>query len=748
MDSQEVGLLLQQCLEEAQKQTETPGKPTEEQTQTSRSCRAAVCPELSSLLQEAQDMLWPFVPERWQYKEAVEEDDKSNLSSLIQQHLQPLLALLKASIVCSEPACALAVILLVDRFLYWTDESRRLLRITKLLHRLHPEVPVAPQLLIRQARVHLNSGKLQKAEYILSSLINNNGSTGCWEYQSESERALVQAVSLQVRGMVLQKLGLWLEAAELIWASLVGYYALPKPDKKGIGTSLGLLANILVSMNDEDFGAFKTNPDVDLSLLGESSHRLLSAARAAKMAVVYSQYTPLYVLTNAVSQGTSLLSYSFSIPCPSSLRRSYLLQAREAFEIGLLTKSSSETVTSVQELHTFRNMEEAPVDFSLEKFAKMILKFKKFHATSCEMERSCKSGKGEQAKFCITALGTTVGTLVCHRCLLKRLHIETKFQLKQRRVAYSGLLLKFSKSTGLWTGRETCVYIGDDMGLKGKQREALWLQFLHQEERLSSYVGKEYLSPRHLEVPLQDVERQMTAQFYVTHFNKSLYERDQMAQIFYIPSDALLMLEEDRIVGCVSVEPFMLGDFVKLTNNNRENRGETPGHGVRPGLRALHLSALRGTGGGGGPAGWVTANGKGLTYLTDPQNPLHQDPQGPLQPVRREGPERTSIEALLRKDQDIATPEPTEERARKRSLLRFHSDSESEDEDEEGPNGALTRYRAEPTIIETGCPLQWWSTHEGAHPQLSALARNYDTPHLQTCDGEITPGAKENRPIL
>lgn len=94
--------------------------------------------------------------------------------------------------------------------------------------------------------------------------------------------------------------GLWLEAAELIWASLVGYYALPQPDKKGIGTSLGLLANILVSMNDDDFHAFKTNPDIDLSLLGDGSHRLLSAAQAAKMAVVYSQYTSLYVLTNVV----------------------------------------------------------------------------------------------------------------------------------------------------------------------------------------------------------------------------------------------------------------------------------------------------------------------------------------------------------------------------------------------------------------------------------------------------------------
>lgn len=79
---------------------------------------------------------------------------------------------------------------------------------------------------------------------------------GRWVYHSESDRALVQAVSVQVRGMILQKLGeglfyrirlaglfrrranlvaisgLWREAAELILASLVGFYALPKPDKK------------------------------------------------------------------------------------------------------------------------------------------------------------------------------------------------------------------------------------------------------------------------------------------------------------------------------------------------------------------------------------------------------------------------------------------------------------------------------------------------------------------------------------
>lgn len=39
--------------------------------------------------------------------------------------------------------------------------------------------------------------------------------------------------------------------------------------------------------------------------------------------------------------------------CPVALRQSFLLQAQEAFTIGLLTKAEGESVTSKQELHTF-----------------------------------------------------------------------------------------------------------------------------------------------------------------------------------------------------------------------------------------------------------------------------------------------------------------------------------------------------------------------------------------------------------
>ncbi|KAK5893784.1 hypothetical protein CgunFtcFv8_006623 [Champsocephalus gunnari] len=444
MVSLEVGDLLEDCLRAARLSTHS----TEAERLDFCLCRDSLCAELASLLQDSMEMKWPFVPEKWQYKQSVSADDKTNLSDLNSTHLMQLLAVLKASIVAQEAGTALSVVFLVDRFLYWTDESSRLLKITKLLHKHHPDTPVAPQLVIRQARVYLNSGKLQKAEYILSSLINNSGSTGCWVYHSESDRALVQAVSVQVRGMILRMLGHW---------------------------SLSL-----------------TSPDIDLSLLGDRSHRLLSAAQAAKMAVVYSQYTSLYVLTNVPTQGTCLLSYSFSVECPATQRQSFLLQAREAFSIGLLTKAEGELVTSKQELHTFlkaaysltvthkwlgtpssvvakateacqkvlahfydysnaetqhkdslcgeitqlvaqvklllrvdpfnnsekgsfipdsyRNIEDTSVDFTLEGFAKVMRKFQKYHASLCDTTNTNCKGAKEGVTLCITALGTTIGT--------------------------------------------------------------------------------------------------------------------------------------------------------------------------------------------------------------------------------------------------------------------------------------------------------------------------------------------------
>ena len=63
----------------------------------------------------------------------------------------------------------------------------------------------------------------------------------------------------------------------------------------------------------------------------------------------------------------------------------------------------------------------------------------------------------------------------------------------------------------------------------------LWLFCIHR------YVGKEYKEQKGLWHHFTDVERQMTAQHYVTEFNKRLYEQKIHTQIFYIPSSVLLV---------------------------------------------------------------------------------------------------------------------------------------------------------------------------------------------------------------
>ncbi|RXM35183.1 La-related protein 7 [Acipenser ruthenus] len=54
----------------------------------------------------------------------------------------------------------------------------------------------------------------------------------CWVYHQENDNILVQAVSIQIREQIFQKLGMRYEAAELTWAPLIVFNPFPQPDKK------------------------------------------------------------------------------------------------------------------------------------------------------------------------------------------------------------------------------------------------------------------------------------------------------------------------------------------------------------------------------------------------------------------------------------------------------------------------------------------------------------------------------------
>ncbi|XP_075607077.1 alpha-protein kinase 1 isoform X1 [Balearica regulorum gibbericeps] len=1144
-----VATLLQECKRALDTLLSAKADTSEKDEREYLRCQALLPEDLRTLLEEAKEMKWPFVPEKWQYKQDLGPEDKTNLQDMISVRLPDLLVYLKASIMVKDCVTAAAIVFLIDRFLYWIDASSKLLQIAKGLHRLQPTTPIGPQVLIRQARLSVNAGKLLKAEYILSNLINDSGATGTWRYAKESDRILVQSVCLQIRGQILQKLGMWYEAAELIWASFVGYFKLPQPDKKGIATSLGIMADIFASMNEKDYVRFKTNAEIDLSLLREFSHRLLSAAEACKLAAAYSQYTPLFVLTAVNIRGVCLLSYSHSKDCPPEKREFYLSEAKESFEIGLLTKNDNSPITSKQELHSFikaafclatvhrwlygeseklrevsqlckeamgklhsystslaeeeekgmlateimslitsvkkrlqvesfpnsdarsyvpdsyKGSVQNPILRGEASFEKILAMHSQHHLSVCEVfENTCrihKTTSGEtQVGACITTLRTetknvdtvctaeeiayqrkgaakmlnspTAGsgskrlggqrnkyfgsdvmkisydeeieplemeindanggfsrwqnrsqsttsesswcklsksysssweeldcnsskespregqqqekgsaemrccttesdgndqaaylsslsprawspslqpslevdmplagrpvekTSLCgeelqegknssekkaekvnkvassssapysvpkrqeeeeeessssevelgcrtkdsgregggapgsrprsrfawvrpegegaestgdpfsetrphangaasalsmstelkmagdssvrdwlrksavvgdrsvkvpevdtqaetmddtefdfiaigdtvnnypmtsvakhlsapsaptalplggkisvtkhfgcatteedeeksqdvlsskrqsssslsswykptetpksspegsflnprgsgfvfvpgrtkeeildarflrdddymqllagveHNWLVQRLMPTGIFKSKQLHKAYSALLLKYSKKSGLWTGQETAVFIGDYLNVakEGKQRSAFWIHFLHQEESLGRYVGKEYKEEKGLLHHFSDVERQMTAQHYVTEFNKRLYEQKVPTQIFYIPSAVLLILEDRTIKGCVSVEPYILGEFVKLSNNTKvvKNEYKATEYGLAYGHFSYEFS--NGTDVVVDLQGWVTGNGKGLIYLTDPQ---------------------------------------------------------------------------------------------------------------------------------
>lgn len=128
------------------------------------------------------------------------------------------------------------------------------------------------------------TGKLQKAEYILSSLINNSGTTGSflsvpfhghllriklspqskqimclyllcaghWIYHSESDRVLVQAVSVQVRGTILQKLGKitfvkWKIIVIILWLFFIVFVLCFRPVVRGCRANMGFLGWVLLA---------------------------------------------------------------------------------------------------------------------------------------------------------------------------------------------------------------------------------------------------------------------------------------------------------------------------------------------------------------------------------------------------------------------------------------------------------------------------------------------------------------------
>lgn len=153
-----VAVQLEECVQVLERLRSEARDVSAEDKSEGQGCRALLPAELGRLLQEAKEMQWPFVPEKWQYKQAMRPEDKTNLQDLIGASLQHLLVALKVSIEAGDSATAAAILFLSDRFLYKLDASAPLLRVARGLHRWRPATPIAPQVVIRQARMAVHAG--------------------------------------------------------------------------------------------------------------------------------------------------------------------------------------------------------------------------------------------------------------------------------------------------------------------------------------------------------------------------------------------------------------------------------------------------------------------------------------------------------------------------------------------------------------------------------------------------------------
>lgn len=74
---------------------------------------------------------------------------------------------------------ALSIAFVVDRFVYWRDGSSALLNIVDQIQKLAPSIPVAPQLVIRKARVMKDNGDLHGSIQVLDSLTEQKWDPAC-----------------------------------------------------------------------------------------------------------------------------------------------------------------------------------------------------------------------------------------------------------------------------------------------------------------------------------------------------------------------------------------------------------------------------------------------------------------------------------------------------------------------------------------------------------------------------------------
>ena len=119
---------------------------------------------------------------------------------------------------------------------------------------------------------------------------------------------------------------------------------------------------------------------------------------------------------------------------------------------------------------------------------------------------------------------------------------------------------------------------------------------------------------------MQDVICQMMAGYYVTKFNEALQNYKRDVQVQFLPAAHLqLLTPSGDINDCINVEPYLHGDFIKLTNNFAFASTEHHENELATALTHFSFCESKGALMIVDIQGWCPRESSGVIYLTDPQ---------------------------------------------------------------------------------------------------------------------------------
>ncbi|XP_065066391.1 uncharacterized protein LOC135692242 isoform X1 [Rhopilema esculentum] len=311
---------------------------------------------LKDLIKKAEDHSWPFVPEAWQYKAVITEQERYNLKDIIHQRnkfadfeeIEILQECLYSALVDKNYSSAAAILFIMDRFIYWQGSSKYLINLTDYIQRNSIGTAIPPQIVIRKARIMKNEGDIQGADKVLNSLMQSGQGVGRWVYKSTSDYKLVSSVCVQIKGDIYRGLGLWVEAAKDLIKSIIGFKTLPKADIKGWASSLSLLADAYQYMPLKDY-----TEQMKMKFGLSSSHPVLEAIKCVNEAADLSIYSPLFYAKNKRRAGELMYIFSRTLPAYSQEQLYYLQCAATELMSGLQCHTSIASLESREQFYEF-----------------------------------------------------------------------------------------------------------------------------------------------------------------------------------------------------------------------------------------------------------------------------------------------------------------------------------------------------------------------------------------------------------